>query len=151
MAINDRKSGGKPSGKKSDLVFGLHYASEESLEVSESSAGGASLAAADIYENSDYVFVDVEVPGIDPDNISVYLKEDRLTIQGYKSEEPSPSNVSFYCAERSFGPFKRVLVLGYTVDSDNISANCKNGILHLSIPKVKERRKKVHKIKVEIG
>ena len=133
---------------KKDYIFHLNYA-EEDIVTSEGGFGKDTfITAVDIYENEKFVMVDLEVPGIETEKVSVTIEKDLLTIEGVKKDEPTPGPVTFHCAERNYGWFKRRFGLGQAVDSNSITATCKNGILHICIPKLCDRRNPVRKIEV---
>ncbi len=131
-----------------DLTYRMSYLADEFLG---SQSEDIEFTAMDIYENSDYIFVEVEMAGISPNDVKVHVKGDKLFIKGVKYEtEQSSREITFHCAERSFGAFRRVFVLGSAVDSENIDANYKNGILLLKIAKMKELERPSHSIEVKI-
>ncbi len=105
----------------------------------------------DIYENNDFIFVVIELTGVDPNDVSVTVTDNRLIIEGTKYENASgESGVAYHCAERNFGVFRRMFALGSAVDSQNIKASYKSGVLKLQIPKLHERRSKSRLIRVKI-
>ncbi len=150
MAVDDNNRKEKPPVKFKDFSYGISYTDGDFHGLSEQSSSNTFHLPTDIYENDELVFMDIELPGVNPDKISINLKDDTLIIQGVRNEEHTSSDTSFFCAERNFGKFKRVFVLDHTVDSERISAKFKNGILHLTVPKQSERRKKIHQIKVNL-
>jgi len=133
---------------KKDYIFHLNYAEEELLDPESVSGQDSFITAVDIYENENAVMVDLEVPGIEPESITVTIEKGLLIIEGLKKEEPAPGQVTYHCAERNYGRFKRSFGLGHAVDSNAVSATCKSGVLQLSIPKLKDRRSPVRRIEV---
>jgi HSP20 family protein len=142
----DRNSSAESYG---DMVFNINYANEEFLSAKDPLTKESSFTAADIYEDADHVFIDMEVPGIDPNNISITIKGNVLTVEGVKSENKTKEKISYHCAERDYGKFKRSFGLGGAVDSKYVSCSYRNGILHLTIPKLVDRRHPVHEVKIE--
>jgi len=140
---------GSSEEKNADMVFNISYSNDELLKKKDLTSQESSFTATDIYEDSDHVFIDMEVPGIDPKNISITIKSNVLTVEGVKSEIKTKGKVSFHCAERDYGKFKRSFGLGGTVDSKSVSCSYKNGILHLTIPKLIDRRHPVHEVKIK--
>lgn len=104
--------------------------------VRPSKTGNALLL--DVYEtNSNYV-VYAALPGLNPDQISVSLDDDVLTISG---ELPQPAfdekeNARVLLFEHAYGKFNRSVRLSLPVDSDKIEASFENGLLKLNLPKV---------------
>jgi len=149
MADDKKNRCGKPPAKYKKFGCKSYLSTRRIQEISGRPEEETFFSPVDIYENGDYIFIDMEIPGIEPENISVTFNIDTITIKGCRREAPPPHDSSFYCAERNFGPFKRAFVLGYTVDCAKISSSVRNGLLHISIPKVKNRRKEIHRIQVK--
>ncbi len=94
--------------------------------------------AVDVYENDDSYEISAELPGLDKDNISVDLKDSVLTIKGERTCEDEKKEDKYFCKERGYGNFHRAFTLPRTADSEKISAEYKDGVLKVSIPKIEE-------------
>jgi HSP20 family protein len=90
----------------------------------------------DIYETKDDIVVNVEVPGMSKDLISVEVKDDVLVIQGERPFEKDVDKEQYHRIERSYGKFKRSFLLGVPVQVDGIQAGYRDGILEITLPKV---------------
>ncbi len=124
------------------------------LEVSTDkyALGETSFIILDLYETTDYFFVEVELPGVSADDIKIYTSGDNLTIEGTKYERiEGEGKVNFLCMERSFGPFKRMVNIGSATDKSRIKAVYSKGILIIQLPKSKERREKTRWVEIEKG
>lgn len=86
----------------------------------------------DIRENADALFIDALMPGVNPQDINIHLKEGILTILGQVT--PSEIGNKLY-SEYEVGNFERSFRISDTVDKDKISANISEGILSLILPK----------------
>lgn len=113
----------------------------------ESSTKTMGYPALDIAENEDSVTVTAEVPGMKSEDIDVTLERGVLTIKGEKKFEDERKEENFHRIERSYGAFQRVVQLPTDVDEDNVTANYKDGVLTLSMPKSPAAKKR----KIEIG
>jgi len=92
----------------------------------------------DAWRDGDTFVVELDVPGVRADSIDLDVERNVVTI---RAERPSADqNTEMLAAERPRGVFSRQLVLGDTLDTDNISANYDAGVLTLRIP-VAERSK----------
>ena len=150
MGERDRKEK-KKAGRGEDIIFRPKYIGEISINATGGYLREIGFAAMDIHEDDEGIYVEVELSGVNPKDVSVTVENDLLTIEGVKKEPAVHGKAAaFHCAERTFGPFKRTFALGAAVDQRNIEAECKNGILALKLPKVPERRKPTHSIKVRI-
>jgi HSP20 family protein len=99
-----------------------------------------------VWGNDDNLYVEAELPGLDQDNLEIYVdRGNQLTIKGQR-HAPEHDQVTWYRRERSFGEFTRVVELSEDVDPDKVSAEFKQGVLTILLPKkeeVKPRRIKV--------
>ncbi|MDR2669869.1 MAG: Hsp20/alpha crystallin family protein [Desulfovibrio sp.] len=94
-------------------------------------------------EEKQYV-VNVEVPGVDENDIKVEVNDNELTISGEKRDEYKSSDegtdASGLYTERVYGTFTRALSLPEDVDVEGITADHKNGVLTITLPrKVQEK------------
>lgn len=104
--------------------------------------GIALVPPTDIVEDNDEFVVSVELPGMKKNDIKLTVKDDTLTISGSKNRESESKDDRFHRVERSFGSFCRTLSLPSRVNSTNISAEFKDGVLSVKLPKVEEARPK---------
>ncbi len=93
--------------------------------------------------------VNVEIPGVDPEEIDVSLSGDTLLIRGEKKQETEEKGEDYHLLERNYGTFIRSIDLPAEVQSDKINASYKNGVLTIVLPKSERTQKKESKIKVE--
>lgn len=110
---------------------------------------GVSFPRVDVSETSTSVKVKADIPGIDPKNVDIDVRDDRLTISGRSEEEKEEKDESFYRVERSYGEFNRIISLPARVDPASVKATAKNGVLHITIKKAKPVERKKVKIEVE--
>lgn len=94
---------------------------------------------ADIIENTDTFGISLEIPGLTMEEVEVTLENGVLEITGEKNKVSSDNDdVKTHRTERMFGKFKRSFQIPETIDSENIQATMKDGVLLLSLPKLKE-------------
>ena len=77
----------------------------------------------------------VELPGIDPAEVSVEMQEGRLEISGEKKIAELAEGVNGVRDERLKGEFKRVFEFSKLIEPDEIKAEFKNGLLQIDLPK----------------
>jgi HSP20 family protein len=88
----------------------------------------------DVYRGEDGSYhVEADLPGVDPDSIEVTVDSGALTIQAERTPSYRESQ-QVIVAERSQGSFARLLSLGEGVDSQNLTADYADGVLHVTIP-----------------
>jgi HSP20 family protein len=86
--------------------------------------------------------ITAELPGLEAKNIELNLTDDVLTIKGEKKEEKEEKTKDRYVSERRYGSFRRSVQLPSSVDASKIEANCKSGVLTVTLPKTAEAQKK---------
>ena len=96
----------------------------------------------DIYDNDESLVITAELPGIDKKDIDIDVKGGVLTLKGERSFDREVKEEKYYCRERTFGKFERVFRIPVDVDPEKISADYKDGILRIDIPKPEEQKPK---------
>ena len=91
--------------------------------------------AVDIREENDAFYVDAEVPGLSAEDVKVDVEKNVLTLSGERKVEKEEKEGTFRRVERHYGSFSRSFSLPETVDTDGISADLKDGVLELRLPK----------------
>jgi HSP20 family protein len=102
--------------------------------------GGTWIPLADAYETADAFIVQMELPGIDEDDIEVHVAGDQLIVRGERRAEAGVRPERFYRMERSHGFFSRAFTLTEDVDPSRVKAQFADGLLRLELPKVSYRR-----------
>jgi len=93
------------------------------------------VPAVDIIEENDRFVLRADVPGVAPADIEVSMDAGVLSIAGQRVQESRSDDAGLQRMERATGRFFRRFSLPDTADAGNISAQCRNGILEVSIPK----------------
>ena len=106
-----------------------------------------SYPKVNVYEYDDKVGIVAEIPGLDKKNVSVEVEDNVLTISGDKHgfEDDGAKCIT---RELKHSSFKRSFNLGDHLDGDDVSANFKDGMLSVSIPKKEPTLPKKHTIKI---
>lgn len=92
----------------------------------------------DMLETPDAYLIRAELPGVGLDNISIEIRNRRLTISGQRPFESEPVLAAYLSIERVHGAFERSFNLPGDVDVDAIKAKYTDGILEIHIPKAQE-------------
>jgi HSP20 family protein len=107
------------------------------------------LPSVDVWETENELVLSFDLPGIDEDAIAVELDDDVLTVSGERERTSEHSGERFYRFERRFGTFSRSVTLPPGVKEEAITADYRNGVLEIRIPKPEEQ--KPRRIKVGSG
>lgn len=87
----------------------------------------------------EYAFhLDVDLPGVKKEDIKVDVKEGQLIITGERNFKEEVKEEDYYKVETRFGKFSRMFTLPDSIDVENITANCENGVLEVTLPKLPE-------------
>jgi HSP20 family protein len=105
-----------------------------------------SFPALNVWEDNDNLYVEAEIPGVKPEDIEASAIGRELTIHGRRQPAQDP-NLTYHRQERGTGEFTRVLELPVEVDTENVQAGLKDGILTVTLPK--SRSAKARKIEVK--
>ena len=89
----------------------------------------------DMLETADAIIVEMELPGMQREEVHVDVQGDRLRIAGERRLTTQHQGHNVHYLERHFGHFERQLVLPHSVDRDAIRADFSNGVLVLTLPK----------------
>jgi HSP20 family protein len=106
---------------------------------------------SDLYETDKEVIAEVDMPGVDKNDIKVNVTEDAIEIKAEKKNEfkEEDKKKGMYRLERSFAGFYRSFALLNSVDPDKANAKYKDGVLKITVPKLKieEKKKKLLEIR----
>lgn len=97
--------------------------------------------ALDLYQTDDNVMAVLELPGMRKEDIEISLHVGTLTISGERKSSSSNGEKAGR-TERYVGSFRRSVTLPARVDSNNVSAAYRNGILTITLPKAEEAKPK---------
>ena len=89
----------------------------------------------DIVEEPDRVAIFADLPGVDPQDVEVLMDKGILSIRGERRSEMDTQNGRYSRIERRYGMFHRRFALPDSADAEGITANGRNGVLEISIPK----------------
>lgn len=89
----------------------------------------------DLAETEEAIIVEVELPGVEPDNVQIEVEGDVLRISGERQATMERQDRQYYRVERSYGRFERQLPLPASVDREGIRAQFQSGIVTITLPK----------------
>ncbi len=105
------------------------------------------VPAVDVRETESEYLMEVDLPGLTDKDIEVKLDNSLLTISSKKEEKREEKKNGYLMRERREASFSRSFVLPDEVDREKIGAEFKNGVLHLSFPKVPAAKPKTIEVK----
>lgn len=108
--------------------------------LSAFSSGTQSVASSGVFpplivtEDEDKIYVEAEISGIRAEDLDISVVGRTLTISGERKPEET-QNVNYHRRERKWGSFRKALTLPEEVNTENVRAECKDGLLRLVLPK----------------
>lgn len=108
------------------------------------------MPPVEIVEKPDALMLTAELPGVTKEHIDVTFEDDVLTIRGEKTEEKreEKEEAKFHLFERFYGTFARSFVVPRTIDAAKITAQFRDGVLVVRLPKAEAAMAKGRKIEV---
>ena len=97
---------------------------------------GEWMPLADVFETPEAFLLEIELPGLEKDDIDVHVEGDALTVRGERRMSGGKPE-AFHRMERRFGPFSRTFQFPEDVDPDRVTAQFKDGLLKLEVPKLR--------------
>lgn len=107
------------------------------------------VPAAELTETEDTLHLKLEVPGIEAKDLDIQVMVDRVAIAGERKLETKSEVNGKTQSEFRYGKFQRVIPLPVRVQNTDVTAEYKDGILNLTLPKAEEEKNKV--VKVSLG
>ena len=100
----------------------------------------------DIVDRDNELVVKAELPGVDKKDLDISMTENTVTIKGSTSHEEKEEKGDYYRSEMSRGSYSRTLALPSDVEADKAKAKFKDGVLELTLPKLKKAKRRSVKV-----
>ena len=126
-----------------DSVFGKHFGTAGRLRV------GYVYPPMNVRETPDHYVVSCEVPGLEMEDLEVYVTGDELTVSGRRASAVPEEGVTLHRRERETGDFSRAITLPGPVESARTEATLAEGVLTVRIPKSEEAKPKRITVQVD--
>jgi HSP20 family protein len=110
---------------------------------------GTWVPPVDIYETQNDLVLQAELPGIEPNDVEVRVEDNTLYLKGERKFQGEVKDETFHRRERAYGVFTRSFALPGFIDAEKVSAEYKNGVLTVTLPKREEAKPKTIKIQVD--
>lgn len=104
------------------------------------------MPRVDIVDRDEDILVKAELPGVDKKDLDVSVTENTVTIKGTTSHEEKEEKGDYYRSEISRGAYSRTLTLPSDVEGDKAKASFKDGVLELTLPKMKKAKRRSVKV-----
>lgn len=101
----------------------------------------------DMYQTKDNVILKSTIAGVRPEDIDITVANDMVTVKGSRKKEENIAQDDYFYQECYWGNFSRSVIIPVDIDSEEIEADLKDGILTVVIPKAAKAKTKKVKVK----
>lgn len=105
------------------------------------------LPRVDLFDGEENVVIRAELPAVDKKDLEISVNDTSVTIKGKAMREEKEEKGEYYRCEIGIGEFSRTLALPCAVDGSKATAQLKDGMLNLTLPKVEKSKR--HKVKID--
>lgn len=136
-----------------DPFAGLQKEMDDLLSRFQADWGGGdglpavTIPAADLSETDDALQIRMDMPGLKAEEINIEVTGNSIRISGEHKEETEEKGRTFHRMERRSGSFARAMTLPVSVKEDKVTAECKDGVLTITLPKTETA--KTHRVTVK--
>jgi HSP20 family protein len=113
----------------------------------EGVARGSWSPNVDIYENKDHMVLEAELPGMKREDFDLSVENNVITLRGERHFVKKDDSDNYHRVERAYGSFTRSFTLPNTVSAEGATAEYKNGVLRVTLPKREETKARRIEIK----
>jgi HSP20 family protein len=96
--------------------------------------------AADVYENTEEIILQIEIPGVVLGDVKLEALDGKLRVSGHRKSDPEVEPRHFVRMERIYGNFSREFAVPASIDPSSIKATLRNGVLRITAPKTERRQ-----------
>jgi HSP20 family protein len=106
------------------------------------------MPAVDIVETDRDITIKAELPGVEPKDVAISLENNVLTLKGQRESAKEVQKENYYRMERATGAFSRSFAIPVSIDGDKVTADFKNGLLTITLPKKESARGRTIEVNV---
>lgn len=106
------------------------------------------IPSAEMEETDEAVHLRLEVPGMESKDLEVEVTEESVVIKGERQSESKTEEKGIIRSEFHYGKFERQIPLSAHIQPDKAHAECRKGVLNLTLPKVESEQRKAVKVNI---
>jgi HSP20 family protein len=133
-------------------VFTPENMSSTTSALSRGTSQGLSttwMPQIETFQRDNSMVIRADVPGVKKEDLDVHIENGALIVSGERNQEEEENREGMYRSERSYGSFYRAIPLPENVNEDQISAQCRDGVLEVTVPMPQEQQQQKRKIEVK--
>ena len=127
-----------------DQLYGRGVQGEETQSV-----GSTWAPLVDVFEDSETITLKVELPEVDANDVDIQIEGNALTLRGERKLERADKQDGYHRIERNYGTFSRTFTLPSTVEVGDITAESRDGVLRIALPKKPETKSRQIKVRTK--
>jgi HSP20 family protein len=104
--------------------------------------------AIELNDNGNTILLRIQLPGIDVKDLDVQVNRETVSIAAERRNTNQPEQDGYYRSEFRYGVYKRTVTLPAEVQPDQVVADYKDGILHLTLPKIEQVKNEFVKVRL---
>jgi HSP20 family protein len=121
---------------------------DESREKDESMALVEWVPVVDVVETDEEFQIRAELPGVEKNDVKLSVENGVLLISGHREQEKEEKGKRYHKIERAYGSFARSFTMPDVVDEQKVTAEFKNGVLTVHLPKSEKARPKSIEVQI---
>jgi HSP20 family protein len=130
-------------------TFDATYGDQRAAAQQQETMAATWSPLVDVFEDKDGITIKAELPEVEAKDVDIQVEGNTLTMRGERKLEKDSQREGYHRIERTYGAFSRNFTLPEQVDVGNITAQSKDGVLRIHLPKKAET--KPRQIKVVVG
>jgi HSP20 family protein len=115
-------------------LFGPLFHDWEWIGLPERAAPTGDVPPITSYRDGNTVRINADLPGVEPSEVEIMVKDNQLTITGERKAAPEQHNGNRFQQEVRYGPFARTFTLPEGVTAEELRARFHNGVLEVTVP-----------------
>ncbi|MGG6238426.1 Hsp20/alpha crystallin family protein [Nodosilinea sp. AN01ver1] len=106
------------------------------------------MPSAEMEETDDAIHLKLEIPGMEAKDLDLQVTESSVLVRGDRKSESKHEEKGLVRSEFHYGQFERMIPLPVRIQTDHVQADYKNGMVHLTLPKLESEQQKVVKVDI---
>ena len=115
------------------------------------SVGSTWTPLVDVFEDSETITLKVDLPEVDAKDVDIRIEGNALTLRGERKLERADKQEGYHRVERYYGSFARTFTLPSTVEVGDITAESRDGVLRIALPKKAETKSRQIEVRTDSG
>jgi HSP20 family protein len=107
------------------------------------------MPLVDVFEDNETITLKVELPEVDANDVDIQIEGNALTLRGERKLERADKQDGYHRIERNYGTFSRTFTLPSTVEVGDITAESRDGVLRIALPKKPETKSRQIKVRTD--